>query len=342
MTLITAVLCTALATTACTGDNGNGVPVTGTTTTRATAAPTPPPALTRSQARDAITNYSKINNVARASHDRALLDTVEGGPRYAMSLADLKQDQALPKGREPYRPWAYNLAATDLYIPRLGPGEQRWFAAVTRAGSKKQYARVLILAEEARSKGWEMVATIDLDDPQDLPEIVLDEDGYATAVDAASKTLATPVGVLRSAVVDNFVTGGQSTGRKLLAATAPARRQIKVHDETSRKFGPKGTSRFATTPTEFTDAYALKTTSGAFVVFSHTHTQHDAATAPGLQIVPEKEDRAWLGTRPSPVFVYRFTCSDAAAVPDAPGRSRLLGYGCRRTDAQAPAPSISL
>ncbi|MFJ7997496.1 hypothetical protein ACIQ7D_10170 [Streptomyces sp. NPDC096310] len=277
------------------------------------------------------------------SQDRALLDTVEGGPRYAMSLADLKQDQALPKAdRETYRPWAYDLAATDLYIPRLGAGQQRWFAAVTRAGSKQQHARVLILTENATSKTWEMVATIDLDDPQDLPEIVLDEDGYASAVDAASKSLATPVGVLRSAVVDNFATGGDRTGRKLLAPTEAARRQIKVHDETAGKFGPKGTTRFAPAQAEFTDAYALKTRMGAFVVFSHTHTQHDAVTSPGLRIVPEKPDRAWLGTSPSPAFTYRFTCSDAAAVPDAPGRSSLLGYGCRRTDAQAAAPSTSL
>ncbi|MFC9431457.1 hypothetical protein [Streptomyces sp. NPDC056987] len=301
------------------------------------------PALTRTQARDAISTYSRINNVARMSHNRVLLDTVEGGPRYAMSLADLKQDQALPAAeREPYRPWAYDLAATDLYIPRLGPGEQRWFAAVTRAGSKKQFARVLVLAEDARSKGWEMVATIDADDPQDLPEIVLDADGYATAVDAATKTLATPLGALRSAVADNFVTGGERTGRKLLAPTESARRQITVHDETIGKFGPRGTTRFAAAPAEFADAYALKTATGALVVFSHTHTQHDAATVPGLQIVPEKEDRAWLGTSPSPAFAYRFTCSNAAAVPDAPGRASLLGYGCRRTDAQAPAPSTSL
>ncbi|MCP3821399.1 hypothetical protein NLX86_25875 [Streptomyces sp. A3M-1-3] len=327
--------------TACTNDDSDTS--AKKTAPSATAAPKPAPALTPAQARDAITHYSKTNNLVHMNQDRALLDTVEGGPRYVMSLADLKQDEALPKAdREPYRPWSYNLSATDLYIPRLQNGQQRWFAAVTRAGSKQQYARVLIMAENTKSKQWEMVATVDLDDPKQLPQIMLDKDGYATAVDAASNALAAPVGVLRSAVGDNFATGGEMTGKKVFTSTETSQRQIKVHDETTRKFGPRGTTRFASADPQFTDAYALKTTTGALVIFSHTHTQHDAVTSPGLRIVPEKRDRAWLGTSPSPAFNYRFTCSDIAAVPSVPEPSSLLGYGCRRTDAEAAGPSTSV
>ncbi|MFB7325156.1 hypothetical protein [Streptomyces sp. NPDC056190] len=283
------------------------------------------------------------NNLAYIKRDRALLDTVEGGPRYAMSLAGLKEDGALPKADwEPYRPWSYDLAATDLYIPRLQHGQQRWFAAVTRAGSKKQYARVLVLAENTKSKRWEMVATVDLDDPSQLPKIVLDKDGYATAVDPASKSLAAPVDLLRSAVIDNFATGGALTGRKVLAHTKAAKRQVKVHNDTVHKFGTRGTTQFASAATQFPDSYALKTSTGALVVFSHNHTQHDAVAAPGLVIVPEKQDRAWLGTTPRPAFTYTFTCSDVAAVPTAPEPSRLLGYGCRRTDAEASGPSTAV
>jgi hypothetical protein len=260
-----------------------------------------------------------------------------------MSLADLKQDQALPEAdREPYRPWSYDVTATDLYIPRLKHGQQRWFAAVTRGGSRQQYARVLILAENTKSQRWEMVAAVDIDDPKQLPKIVLDEDGYATAVDASSTNLAAPVRVLRSAVTDNFTTGGEVTGKKVFTSTESSRRQIKVHDETTRKFGPRGTTRFAPADPQFTDVYALKTTRGALVVFSHTHTQHDAVASPGLVIVPEKEDRAWLGTSPTPAVTYTFTCWDIAAVPGVPEPSRLLGYGCRRTDAEATGPSTAV
>ncbi|MFH9084193.1 hypothetical protein [Streptomyces sp. NPDC017673] len=70
-----------------------------------------------------------------------------------MSSADFKEEAALPRSdREPYRPWSYDLDATDLYIPRIKPGQQRWFAAVTRSGSKKQDARVLVLAENPKAK----------------------------------------------------------------------------------------------------------------------------------------------------------------------------------------------
>ncbi|CAM5445721.1 hypothetical protein [Streptomyces hirsutus] len=260
-----------------------------------------------------------------------------------MSLADLKEDDALPKAdQEPYRPWSYDLAATDLYIPRLKDGQQRWFAAVTRAGSKKQYARVLVLAENAKSKRWEMVATVDLDNPSQLPKIMLDKDGYATAVNPASTSLAAPVDLLRSAVIDNFATGGDLTGRKVLAPTEAAKRQVKVHHDTIHKFGTRGTTQFASATTKFPASYALKTSTGALVVFSHNHTQHDAVAAPGLEIVPEKRDRAWLGTTPRPAFTYTFTCSDVAAVPTTPDPSRLLGYGCRRTDAEASGPGTAV
>ncbi|MEU2466761.1 hypothetical protein ABZ580_21400 [Streptomyces sp. NPDC012486] len=336
------VACLALAMTGCT-DNSRAAEAGHAPRASTAPKPTSSPALTRAQAREALDRYSKTNNLAHTGQDRALLDSVEGGPQYAMSLADIKEDEALPEAdREPYRPWSYDLSATDLYIPRLKDGQQGWFAAVTRAGSLQQYARVLIMAQSTQSKQWEMVATIDLDDPEQLPRIVLDKDGYATAVDAASSSLATPVGVLRSAVTDNYATGGEQTGKKVLAPSEASRRQIRMHDETQGKFGPRGTTCFATADPQFADAYALKTTVGALVVFSHTHTQHDAVSAPGLGIVPEKQDRAWLGTTPGPAFTYTFTCSDIAAVPNVPEPSSLLGYGCRRTDAKAAGPSTSV
>ncbi|WP_234432132.1 hypothetical protein [Streptomyces sp. NRRL S-378] len=339
--MITATLCVALATTACTNDASS--PSAKKTAPSSTAAPVATPALTPAQARDAITRYSTTNNLAHVKQDRALLDTVEDGPRYAMSLADLKQDEALPQAdRQPYRLWSYDLSATELYIPRLNSGQQRWFAAVTRGGSQQQFARALVMAENTKSKQWEMVATVDVDDPKQLPQIVLDKDGYATAIDASSKSLAAPVGQLRSAVTDNFATGGELTGKKVFTSNQTSQRQIKVHDETTRKFGPRGTTRFTAADPQFTDAYALKTTMGALVVFSHTHTQHDAVAAPGLRIIPEKKDRAWLGTSPSPAFTYTFTCSDIAAVPSMPEASSLLGYSCRRTDAKAAGPSTSV
>lgn len=342
--LITAALCLSLAATACTADSGDG-PAAAKEKQSPSVTPVakPAPALTPTEARDAITHYSLTNNLASSSQNRALLDTVESGPRYAMSLADLKENDGLPKAdRKPYRMWSYDVTKTDLYIPRLAPGQQKWFAAVTRGGSKQQFARVLVLAENATANGWEMVATIDVDDPQQLPQVVLDQDGYATPVDPTSAKLAAPVDLMRTAVGDNFATGGETTGQRVLAPTEASERQVKLHQDTVKKFGTRGTTRFRTGKPQFPGAYALKTTSGALVIFSHSHTQHDAVAAPGLRIMPAKHDRAWLGTTPSPAFSYTFTCSDVAAVPRTSGPSSLLGYGCRRTDAEATGPSTSV
>uniref|UniRef100_A0AAU2ADL7 DUF8094 domain-containing protein n=1 Tax=Streptomyces sp. NBC_00093 TaxID=2975649 RepID=A0AAU2ADL7_9ACTN len=307
----------------------------------ASPAPTAEPALTRKAALAQIAHYSKINNEANATHNRRLLDTVEDGPLYAMSIADYKQDEGLPQAdHETYKPWSYNLASTTVYIPRLTAGQQKWFAAVTYSGKTDTYPRLLVMAEQATTKRWEMVAAVDLDDKKQLPKIALDADGYATALDAASaENVAAPVDVLRSAVGDNFATGGDLSGKKVFATAKASARQITVHDKTIRKFGTRGTTVFSAAGPEFTDSYALKTTTGGvLVVFAHTHTQRDAV-AEGLKIIPDKGDRAWLGTTNSPSFTYTFTCSDVATVPTTPGKSTLLGYTCRRTDAHGLATS---
>ncbi|MEU0118981.1 hypothetical protein ABZ137_36215 [Streptomyces bobili] len=196
----------------------------------------------------------------------------------------------------------------------------------------------MVMAEQATTERWEMVAAVDLDDKKQLPEIALDAEGYATAVDAAfPKNVAAPVDVLRSGVVDNFATGGDMSGKKVFATTKTSTRQIKVHYETIHKFGTRGTTAFSSAAARFTDSYALKSSDGsALVVFVHTHTQRDAVAYSGLEIMPDKDDLAWLGTAPSPYFMYTFNCSDVATVPTTPGKSRLTGYA-RRTDAHGMA-----
>ncbi|WP_405814361.1 hypothetical protein OG241_07115 [Streptomyces sp. NBC_01390] len=270
-----------------------------------------------------------------------MLDTIEDGALYAMSVADYTQDEGLPRAdREPYKPWSYNLDLTTVYIPRFTAGQQQWFAAITYNGKADTSPRLLVMAEQATTKRWEMVSCVDLDDKKQLPKIALDADGYATALDATStKNVAAPVDVLRTAVGDNFATGGDLSGKKVFATAKASTRQITVHDKMIRKFGTRGSTAFSAASPEFTDSYALRTTNGsALVVFAHTHTQRDTVAA-GLEIIPDKDDRAWLGTTNSPYFTYTFTCSDAATVPTAPGKSTLLGYTCRRTDAQGMATS---
>ncbi|MFE7889283.1 hypothetical protein [Streptomyces sp. NPDC057412] len=296
------------------------------------------PALSDAQARAVITNYSKVNNEANAQRDRTLLDTVEDGPMYAMSVSDYTETEGLPKAdREPYKPWSYDTSSAKLYIPRFTIGQDRWFAAALSGERSKNPSRIAVFAEQPKNKRWELISVVDLDSAT-LPDVALDKDGYATAVAATrNNQLAADSNLLRTAVIDNFATGGTNTGTKVFDPTKASQQQIKVHDETTRKFGKLGTTVFAEGTNRFKDAYALKTSDGgALVLFAHTHTQTDAVAHSGLQINPDNDDNAWLHGIPRTSVTYTFVCADAATVPAKAAPSRLIGYTCARTDASGP------
>lgn len=255
-----------------------------------------------------------------------------------MSLSDYTETEGLPAAdRTPYKPWSYDAANATLYTPRLKPGQDRWFAAALSGQKGKAPSRLGVFAEHPRHKRWEMVSVVDLDS-HELPDIALDHNGYATAVPAdGNKQLAADADLLRTAVLDNFATGGTRTGKKTLAPTKASKRQIKVHDKTGTRYGNQATTVFSGAANRHTDAYALKTTDGgALVLFSHTHTQTDTVAHSGLQLNPSKDDRAWLHDLPRTSITYTFVCNDAATVPAKAAPSRLIGYTCARTDAAGP------
>ncbi|WP_216586357.1 hypothetical protein [Streptomyces brasiliscabiei] len=255
-----------------------------------------------------------------------------------MSVSDYTETEGLPKAdRKPYKPWSYDTSSAKLYIPRFTTGQNRWFAAALSGEKGKDPSRIAVFAEQPKDKRWELVSVVDLDSTT-LPDIALDKDGYATAVAATgNKQLAADANLLRTAVIDNFATGGTNTGTKVFDPTKASKQQIKVHDETTRKFGKLGTTVFAGGTNRFKDAYALKTNDGgALVLFAHTHTQTDAVAHSGLQINPDKDDNAWLHGIPRTSVTYTFVCADAATVPAKAAPSRLIGYTCARTDASGP------
>ncbi|MFF9136627.1 hypothetical protein ACF09G_03505 [Streptomyces albogriseolus] len=333
--LFTGAVCLTLALTGCAGEDA---PAPARKTPSADTAAKPVPALSVAQARDVITRYSKINNEANADRNRRLLDTVEDGPLYAISVSDYTETEGLPaKDREPYKAWSYDVANAKLYIPRLAAGQERWFVAALSSEKGKVPSRLAVFAERPQHERWEMVSVVDLDS-QKLPAVALDREGYATAVAATdNKQLAADADMLRTAVLDNFATGGTNTGTKVFASTEASKRQIKVHSDAATRFDDKGTSVFEGADNRFTDAYALKTAGGgALILFSHTHTQTDAVAHSGLQLNPGKGDRAWLHDVPRTSIRYTFVCNDAATVPAKAEPSRLIGYTCARTDASGP------
>lgn len=321
--------------------NDSDTPAAKKTNPSASTAPQPAPALSAAQARDVIAHYSEINNKANATLDRTLLDTVEDGPMYARSVSDFTETEGLPQAdRKPYKPWSYDTASAKLYIPRFTAGQDRWFAAALSGEKGKDPSRLAVFAEQPEHKRWELVSVVDLDGAA-LPDVALDQDGYATAVAANdNKQLAAGADLLRTAVLDNFATGGTNTGTKVFAPTKASKQQIMVHDKTTTQYGDKGTSTFAGATNRYQDAYALKTTDGgALILFAHTHTQTDAVAHPGLQINPDKDDNAWLHGIPRTAIRYTFVCSDAATVPAQAAPSQLVGYTCARTDASGPPAS---
>ncbi|MEU0204320.1 MULTISPECIES: hypothetical protein [unclassified Streptomyces] len=296
------------------------------------------PALSAAQARDVITRYTKINNEANADRSRRLLDTVEDGPLYAMSVSDYTETEGLPSADpKPYEPWSYDTASAKLYIPRLDAGQDRWFAAALSSQKGKAPSRLAVFTERPQNKRWEMVSVVVLN-CQQLPDVALDRDGYATAVAANdNKHLAADADLLRAAVLDNFATGGTNKGTKVFAPTKASKQQIEVHDKTGSRFGDQGSTVFAGTTNRYKDAYALKTSDGgALTLFSHMHTQTDAVAHSGLQINPGPDDRAWLHDVPRTSIRYTFVCNDAATVPAKAAPSRLIGYTCARTNASGP------
>lgn len=284
---------------------------------------------------DLIRRYSTVNNRANAHANATLLDSVEDGPLYAMSLAGYKQDSGTPaKDRRPYKPWSYDADSARLYIPKFLPGAQRWFAAgVTVTGTRSQ---TLIVFAQQPDRSWQMVLAPDLD-RMPLPKVALDADGYATAVAVDGSTQpGFDADRLRLGITDNFATGGKDSGRQIYAPTPASRRQTGIHDTDTRRLGTKGTTVFAAANNPWSDAYGLKTVGGgALVLFAHTHTQTDTVD-PGWQLTGPPDARAWLGTTPRQSIIYTFVCNDAAVVPTPTAKAQLLGYTCQLTGADGP------
>ncbi|MFI6695971.1 hypothetical protein ACIBLA_30330 [Streptomyces sp. NPDC050433] len=91
--LLLTVVSVALAASACATSGSPDADTIATATRIASPTPTAEPALTKHEALAQIAHYSKINNQANADRNRALLDTVEEGPLYAMSVSDYTETE---------------------------------------------------------------------------------------------------------------------------------------------------------------------------------------------------------------------------------------------------------
>ncbi|MFC4115382.1 hypothetical protein [Nonomuraea zeae] len=177
LALAAGVLATA---TACTG---NAQPPPGKAAAAASPAPSPSAveyALTPAEAAKEFSEITVTDDMLRAKSSiqgrlAPALDLTTGGQAELTRAAYLSADYAPPR---------YRWGSPTLFVPKFKVGEQAlWFSALaTRNGQPA-------LLTFAKSDEWRISSVAELLPGQELPEIELDADGYATAVAADDKSV---------------------------------------------------------------------------------------------------------------------------------------------------------
>ncbi|MER6001278.1 hypothetical protein ABT120_22115 [Nonomuraea angiospora] len=170
------------AATACTG-NAPAEPSKAAATSSASPSPSAPmTAVTQAEATEEFFKFTATDDTLRAPSefqgrlDMELKDVVTGGQSPLTAAAFLSHDFAPPR---------YRWGTPKLFVPRFAPTEQApWFSAlVTRDGSPT----LLTFAKSADR--WRLSSAAELLPRQEVPEIQLDADGYATAVAPDDKSV---------------------------------------------------------------------------------------------------------------------------------------------------------
>ncbi|MEU6778186.1 hypothetical protein ABZ912_03205 [Nonomuraea angiospora] len=172
------------AATACTG-NAPAEPSKAAATSSASPSPSPSApatAVTQAEAAEAFFKVTATDDTLRAPSefqgrlDLELKDVVTGGQGPLTAAAFLSHDFAPPR---------YRWGTPKLFVPRFAPDERApWFSALaTRDGSPT----LLTFAKSADR--WLLSSAAELLSGQQVPEIQLDADGYATALAPDDKSV---------------------------------------------------------------------------------------------------------------------------------------------------------
>ncbi|MFV2172458.1 hypothetical protein ACFHW2_03555 [Actinomadura sp. LOL_016] len=154
---------------------------------RPTAAmPTPSPPepvdLTPEVAKETFRTYVVNEDVARAAGDERLALTWTSDGQSQLTAAEFRK--AAYDG-DPVRRFDYG--RPELYVPKLSPGGYpQWFvASVDRSvvGERDSGRRVLMsFILRGADRRWALTSAVVVDRGADLPEVVVDDDGYAEAL----------------------------------------------------------------------------------------------------------------------------------------------------------------
>lgn len=149
-------------------------------------SPGPPDqAVTLDEARDALDTHLATDDVVRAAlADRWALALTRDGHRM-ITLAAIHSH-----GGDPPR---YSWGRREVYVPRQSPGRSpQWFLATAerRDPSGETRLAVLVFARQGERARWQVSHESLLYPEEGLPEIALDDDGYATALDPRDQSVA--------------------------------------------------------------------------------------------------------------------------------------------------------
>ncbi|MEW1690739.1 hypothetical protein ACIQOF_04150 [Streptomyces sp. NPDC091265] len=249
------------------------------------------PAATRSEAAQALEDFTAAYNAADKAYDPALDEDRVGGSLGAINQAGLKARQKNnPDGNANHR--SLELTDANYVIPKKA-GWPRWFVADTDSnrdqdGGKQDTRWLLVFVKSGSGAGWK-ATYLAVVAPSRLPEFAKDGDGRAEPVPAHSAGLVVApqdlgkqyTGYLQKGVPDVFAPGSAtSLWRTARLNTRRAGFSYQYIDQplNSGAFGPLG----------------LRTQDGgALVFFSSKHFERQTA-AKGLHPTVAPDVRALL------------------------------------------------
>ncbi|MEO3871221.1 hypothetical protein ABGB18_20610 [Nonomuraea sp. B12E4] len=278
--------------TACSG----GAPP-ATTKSAMALSPTPSPtgeqpAVTLTEAAGEFTKITVTDDAFRVrSRDPALREALKGRLRMAKDQltggqASLTEAAYLSTDYAPHR---YRWGAPTLFVPRFAPDEKApWFSALaTRDGRPT-------LLTFAKSDRWRLSSAAELLPGQELPEIELDDDGYATPVASDDKTITISpqfMGPVHASVAE---TGSAGVTAGLLAAgpyTTEVAEQIASLREKAKLDGFSYDSIFSA---DNFPVYALRTSNGgALIQYSLSRNTTTNTKTAEKDFIPVPDSARW-------------------------------------------------
>ncbi|SNX63230.1 hypothetical protein SAMN06272735_5032 [Streptomyces sp. TLI_55] len=305
---------------------GGGSDADGANGDASASAATPQGVLTAKAAAAVVDDYEKVNNKANAALDKPLLGTVEAGQLYAMDKASYTLVPTLSqKDQKAYRsPFTYQ----DRQYAIPAKGTATWFAVRAKSSDAGHNSSLMVF--DKVNGAYKLVLTVWAEDGEALPELALDKNGLAEAVNPDAKVGKFAPSDVGAAYEDLLETGGAKAGKNL-ASTTLVKQAVKTYKDSSTKGTADGiaTKKFFAKPPADPSVYALRTADGGVLaLFPLAHTQEilvKEAYRSSRSLVPSEEQSA-LGAVRGDLITDRFEGKGIAELTPTAARITALDW----------------